>query len=210
MEQAQLKSIIESLLFISGEPMKLKMLAQAADVPLADVKSALEALRNDYKGGDRGLSIIEKEDKIQMVTVSANSEFVRKMMETDMASDLSRATLETLAIVAYRGPLTRMKIEEVRGVNCSFALRYLLIRGLVERIENPDDSRSYLYKVSFDFLKNLGLEKISDLPKYEELKNRILPGIDDINAAGEGNRIINPAPENNNSKQEKVPPDLNN
>lgn len=209
MEQAQLKSIVESLLFISGEPIKLKMLAQVADVSFADIKIALEALHGDYKNSDRGLSIIEKEDEAQMVTASANSEFVRKMMETDMKSDLSRATLETLAIVAYRGPLTRMKIEEVRGVNCSFALRYLLIRGLVERIENPDDSRSYLYKISFDFLKNLGLERISDLPKYEELKNKILPGIDDVNAAGEGNQIIGQSPENPNLEQ-KILPNSNN
>ncbi len=191
MDQIKLKSIIESLLFVSGEPMKLKVIAQIAKVPVSEVKDALLVLHNDLRSGNRGLGIIEKEDEVQMATAPENSEFVRKMMEADMKSDLSRATLETLAIVAYRGPLTRMKVEEIRGVNCSFTLRYLLIRGLVERIDNPEDSRSYLYKISFDFLKKLGLEKISDLPRYEELKNKILPGIDGIKSAEAENRLLN-------------------
>jgi len=95
---------------------------------------------------------------------------VHKLVKNDLEEDLSRATLEVLAVVAYRGPISRAQIEEVRGVNCSFTLRNLLMRGLVERVENPNDSRSYLYKISFDFLKHLGLGNVKELPNYEELE----------------------------------------
>ena len=78
--------------------------------------------------------------------------------------------METIAIIAYKGPLTRLDIEYVRGVNSSFIIRNLLMRGLVERVENPKDARSYLYKVSFDFLKHLGVTGIEDLPQYQEFK----------------------------------------
>lgn len=175
MDSEKLKSVIESLLFVSGEPIKLRTIVQIAGGNLSEIKDAIDALSRDYKHNNRGLRVVEKDEEIQMVTTSENSEFVGKMIEADLKSPLSRASLETLAIVAYRGPITRAKVEEIRGVNCSFTLRYLLIIGLVERIDNPEDSRSYLYRISFDFLKKLGFEKISDLPRYTELKSKIIP-----------------------------------
>ena len=78
--------------------------------------------------------------------------------------------METLAIIAYKGPLTRAHIEYVRGVNSSFTLRNLVMRGLVERMENPKDARSYLYGTSFNFLKHLGVARPEDLPRFEEFK----------------------------------------
>jgi len=77
--------------------------------------------------------------------------------------------LEVLSIVAYRGPISRMDVEAIRGVNCSFTLRSLLMRGLLERIDNPADNRSYLYKISFDFLKKMGVESVEKLPDFENL-----------------------------------------
>lgn len=192
MDQQKLKSIIESLLFISGEPIKVRVLVQVSGASTAEVKEAMESLRKDYQDSQRGLRIMEKDEEVQMVTAIENSEFVAKMVEADLRGDLTRASVETLAIVAYRGPLTRAKVEEIRGVNCSFALRYLLIRGLVERIDNPEDSRSYLYRPSFDFLKKLGLEKISDLPRYEELSKKVFPG--EEKAERDDSQTQNPLP----------------
>lgn len=170
MEQEKLKSIIESLLFVSGEPLKIKKIAALAEVSGAEVKNGISALRESFEAGKRGLRVIEKGDEIQLVTNPGNSKYVEGFLKSEMEQKLSRASLETLAIVAYRGPITRIGVEEIRGVNCTFTLRYLLLRGLIERIENPHDSRSWLYRISFDFLKKMNLAKKEDLPCYEDLK----------------------------------------
>ena len=164
------ESIIESLLFISGEPMGFKKLAKITSINEGELKLSAGVLAKKYRDENSGLRILIKENKIQMVTAGENSEFVDKFLKADIEGELSRATSEVVSVVAYRGPISRMEIEEIRGVNCSFTLRHLMIRGLIERINKPDDARAYLYKISFNFLKTLGVERVEDLPKYEELK----------------------------------------
>ncbi len=170
MESDQLKSLIESLLFVSGEPLKIKKIAATAGVSAENVREAANLLGEDLRTGKRGIQLVEKDDEIQLVTSAENSKLMDEFLKNEMEQGLSRASLETLAIVAYRGPLTRIEIEEIRGVNCSYSLRYLLLRGLIERLENPADSRSWHYQISFDFLRKLNLAKKEDLPRYEELK----------------------------------------
>lgn len=166
------KSIIESLLFVSGEPVALKNIARLLDISADEVEKSVEDLSKEYKE-NRGLKILNKDGEVQLVTSPENSEFVAKFMKRDMEQDLSRAALETLSIIAYRGPISRPAIEEIRGVNSSFSLRNLLLRGLIERVDNQKDKRSFLYKISFDFLKLLGVQKNEDLPDYENLNNII-------------------------------------
>ena len=170
MNNSRIKSIIESVLFISGAPISIKKISKIIKVKNSEIEKAIAELSNDYKKENRGFCILKKEDKIQLVSAPSNSEYIEKFTKSNLQEDLSPASLETLSVIAYRGPITRFNIEEIRGVNSSFILRNLLIRGLIERIENPNDARSYLYKISFDFLKKLGIEKIEDLPDYEELK----------------------------------------
>lgn len=172
MENEKIKSIIESILFVSGESIKIKKISAVTKFKIEEIKTAIEELKKDLISADRGVRIIEKEDEVQMVTNSENAEHINEFLKNELEQGLTRASLETLAIVAYRGPLTRMEVEQIRGVNCSFALRYLLLRGLIDRIENPNDSRSWHYKISFDFLKKLNFAKIEDLPRYEELKKQ--------------------------------------
>lgn len=167
-----IKSILESLLFVSGEPMSFKKLAKIISLKEEELESAAFLLAEDYKNKDSGLCIIIKDGKIQMVTAGENGEFVEKFLNSDIEGELSRATLEVLSVVAYRGPIARLEIEEIRGVNCSFTLRHLMIRGLVERVNNQKDARAFLYKISFDFLKKLGIEKVENLPKFEELREK--------------------------------------
>ncbi|QQG45301.1 MAG: SMC-Scp complex subunit ScpB [Candidatus Sungiibacteriota bacterium] len=163
-----LKSIIETLLFIYGEPLALEKLIKIAKNKKEAVLEALSGLKKDYEG--RGLTLLEKDNTYQLGSNPANAKYVEDLVKSEFTEELSRAALETVSIVAYKGPLTRAQIEYVRGVNSSFTLRNLLMRGLVERIENPKDARSFLYRVSFDFLKHLGLTKIGDLPQYEEFR----------------------------------------
>lgn len=169
MELDKIKSAIESILFISGEPIKVSGLAKIIAASKPEIENAIMLLQNDYAPGNRGLIIIKKEDSIQMATSPDNAELIEKLVKSEIQENLSRASLEVLSIVAYRGPISRIAIEAIRGVNCSFTLRALLMRGLVERTDNPGDKRGYLYKISFDFLKKLGLDSIEKLPDFETL-----------------------------------------
>ena len=167
-----IESVIESLLFISGEPMSFKKMAKLTSINEGELKLSAGVLTKKYSDEKRGLRILIKGDKAQIVTAGENSEFVEKFLKADVEGSLSRAASEVVSIIAYRGPLARSEIEEIRGVNCSFTLRHLMIRGLIERINNPEDARAYLYKISFDFLKKLGVESVEELPKYDKLRKK--------------------------------------
>jgi segregation and condensation protein B len=169
MEQEKLQSIIESILFLSGESLKISRISKIAGASKAEIENAILALQNEYSLGQRGLVILKKEDEVQLATNPENAPFVEQLVKGEMQEALSRAALEVLSIVAYRGPLTRSEIEAIRGVNSSYTVRSLMLRGLMERIENPNDSRGYLYKISFDFLKKLGIDSVEKLPDFEAL-----------------------------------------
>lgn len=168
MEQDRLKSIIESILFVSGEPVSVSRLAKVTGASDEEIGKTLELLAEDYSKG-RGVVIIRKEDMVEMATSSLNADFISELVKSEIQENLSPAALEVLSIVAYRGPITRSEIEAIRGVNCSFTLRSLLMRSLIERIDNPKDSRGYLYKISFQFLESLGLQDVTKLPDWENL-----------------------------------------
>jgi len=167
-EKNSLKSSIESLLFVSGEPVKLAKIAKICEVPKDDVSREIGALNADYKNSESGFFIIQKDDSAQLGTNPRNSEIVSRLISGELQADLSRSALEVLAIIAYRGPITRVQIDTVRGVNCSYVLRGLMVKGLVGRKETAD-IRGYLYEISFDFLKSLGIANVQELPDWENL-----------------------------------------
>jgi segregation and condensation protein B len=166
MNKEKIKSSIESILFVSGEPIKISRLAKIIKVKVVEIEEAIKLLQEEYAHG-RGMNIIRKEDAIQMVTSADNSEIVSRLLKSEIQENLSQASLEVLSVVAYRGPIARADIEAIRGVNCSFTLRTLMLRGLLERVDNPENNRSYLYKISFEFLKKLGIDDIKKLPDWE-------------------------------------------
>ncbi|MFA7209484.1 MAG: SMC-Scp complex subunit ScpB [Parcubacteria group bacterium] len=169
MEQEKLKSAIESILFVSGEPVAVAKIAKVTESSLEDVERSVAVLQEEYSAAKRGMVIIRKENEFQLATNPENAVVVEQLVKSEIQENLSKAGLEVLAIIAYRGPITRVEVEAIRGVNCSFTVRSLLMRGLLERIENPKDNRGYLYKISFDFLKKLGIDSIEKLPDYETL-----------------------------------------
>lgn len=168
MEETKIKSIIESILFVSGAPVAIKKLAAVISVSEEEINKALVLLEADLK--NRGLALTFKNEEVQLSTAPGNADFVAKYLQEDLREDLSKAALETLAVIAYRGPIGRIDIESTRGVNSSFILRALLIRGLLDRVPNPKDKRSYLYKISFKFLNKLGVSKDEELPGYKEFR----------------------------------------
>lgn len=169
MDIKKLKSQIESIILISGDPVKISRIAKITGAPRPEVENAVMILSGEYSSGGRGFVIIKKEDEIQLATNPENAEIISDLVKSEIQENLSKPSLEVLSIVAYRGPVARAEVEAIRGVNCSFTLRTLMMRGLLERIDNPKDNRSYLYKISFDFLKKLGIESADKLPDYEKL-----------------------------------------
>ena len=167
-EKEHIAQLIESILFVYGEPMTVEKLAKVTERKKEEVRDAIDALRDSLS--DRGIVLIEKDGSVQLGTRPEHASAIEKLIKGDFSEDLSKAAVETLATVAYKGPITRADIEYVRGVNSSFTLRNLLMRGLIERVENPKDARAYVYKISFDFLRYLGITKVDELPGFEEFK----------------------------------------
>lgn len=169
MEQEKIKSAIESILFVSGEPVKVARISKILSVPIPEIENALMAMQVEYGSKQKGITIIRKENEAQMVSNPENASFVEQIIKSEIQENLSRASLEVLSIIAYRGPISRIDVEAIRGVNCSFTVRSLMMRGLLERIDNPKDNRGYLYKISFDFLRKLGIDSIENLPDFDKL-----------------------------------------
>lgn len=164
---------VEAILLVAGDPVEITKLRKYLKLSKAEGDSVLAILAEKYKQAVSGLQLLTKDGKIQLVTKPEYAKLVAKFLNKTLNEDLTPAALETLTIVAYRGPVTRAQIEEIRGVNCSFPLRVLSLRGLVEKKQNPVDSRSYLYQISFDFLRRLGLKTVEELPDYRQLRQQI-------------------------------------
>lgn len=171
MNKDKVKSIVEGLLFSKGAPMSFGQLAKAADVKKDDIKKAIQELLTDYEVEGRGITIIKNGGNVQLVTKPENASYIEKIIKRDLQDSLSKAALEVISIIAYRGPISRLDIEAIRGVNSSFTLRNLLMRGMITRKVNKKDQRGYLYRISFEFMKKLGLNNIKDLPNYEKLSD---------------------------------------
>ncbi|MDO8560658.1 MAG: SMC-Scp complex subunit ScpB [bacterium] len=174
------KQSLESILFLQGEPISVERLSKLTGKKKEQILKSLEELCEEYK--ERGIVVMEKNGEWQFGTNPACRELAEKFVKSEFTGELTKAALETIAIVAYKGPLTRAEIEYIRGVNSSFIVRNLLMRGLVSRKENPKDARSFIYEVSFDFLKYFGLTRMEDLPQYAELSKKeiAIPEAEDI------------------------------
>ena len=166
-----LESKIEAILFWKGEPINIGGLMKATGEGEDAVKVALQTLEQTLQG--RGVTLIYKDDEVMMATAPSTSALIEKLTKEELAKDIGKAGLETLSIVLYRSPVTRREIDWIRGVNSTFILRNLLIRGLVLRVENEKDARSFLYKPTFELLSYLGIKKIEQLPNYENARREL-------------------------------------
>lgn len=170
---ATLKSKLESLLLTAGEPMAADRLAKLSGEKAVAVGEALEELQREY--AKRGIRILSNQGMWQFGTAPENSRVIEGLIKSEFGEELSKASMETITVIAYKGLITRAEIEHIRGVSSSFTLQKLLLRGLVERMENPKDARSYLYAISIEFLKYLGVERREDLPEWETWSNFEIP-----------------------------------
>lgn len=162
---------IEALLFYKAEPLTIKKISSLVEEKEENVKKALDILSDELNG--RGISLIQYEDEYTLASSKMASDLIEKIRKEELNRDLGKAGIETLSIIIYQGPVSRAEIDYIRGVNSQFIVRNLVMRGLVERVENEKDARSYLYKPSMELITHLGLTKIDDIPEYEEIRKKI-------------------------------------
>ncbi len=168
--RVSLTALVESLLFVADEPVSVARLAEALEVTPGQVERALREL--DQVLQNRGLYLQRTGSRVQMVTIPQAAEPIERFLGLGARRRFSPAALETLAIVAYRQPITRPEIESIRGVNSDSVLRTLLAAGLIEEQGRAETvGRPILYGTTFTFLQHFGLSRLEDLPSLEMLKN---------------------------------------
>lgn len=170
-----LEAKIEAILFYKAEAVTVGQLAKWLSLSIAEIEAGLNQLALNLE--NRGVKLIRQgssdQEEILLGTTSEASPIIEQLTKEELSRDLGKAALETLTLIVYEGPLARAEIDYVRGVNSSFILRHLLVRGLIEREIDKKDSRRFIYRPTIDLLRHLGLEKIEDLPEYEAVKKQV-------------------------------------
>jgi segregation and condensation protein B len=170
MEDRDTKSVLEALLFLSGEVLVTSAIKDILEIPEAEIKRVMEELITEYRERNTGLMIVEIANGYQMVTNPAYGEWIKKFKTTHLSSRLSLPSLETLAIIAYKQPIIRAEIEQIRGVNADSAIRTLYEKRLIKimgRKEAP--GRPFLYGTTREFLQYFGLKDLTELPTLKEM-----------------------------------------
>jgi len=164
---------IEAILFAVGDPVGLKKLTDIINESEEVIRTALIALKQKYSESSSGIYLIEQEDSFQLATKPETSDIIKRVVKTETHENLTPSALETLSLVVYLAPISKSSLEYIRGVNSSFILRNLLIRGLVSRTIHPQKNNTYLYHPTHDLMRHLGItsqEELPDFAKYQELK----------------------------------------
>ncbi len=193
--KSNIKSVIESMLFVSGEPLSLRELSNNLEIKDKVIEEVIKEMMNEYEEKSRGIKLISIDGAYQLVTKSENSDYIQK-------HSLSQASIESLAIIAYKQPITRIDIDEIRGVKSESAIQKLVERGLIKdigRLEVP--GRPILYGTTDEFLRQFGLKTIKELPSLDlysdketqssmEVLNKALYDINSDSVSNETNKDI--------------------
>ena len=169
----KLKSSIEALLFVSGEPLTLRDFSNTIEVSPKILKSVLDEMQKEYEEEKRGIKLISINGEYQLVTKAENSDYIQKLLRKNKRQSLSQASLESLAIISYKQPITRVDIDEIRGVKSESALQRLLEKDLIKevgRLEVP--GRPILYGTTDEFLRQFGLKELNELPSLDLYDNK--------------------------------------
>lgn len=162
----QMKSVIEGLLFVSGdEGIEAKQIAAILDIDVATVIDLIADMQADFTRGERGIRIVEVAQAYQLTTLPEHAPYFERLAYSPTHSTLSQASLETLAIIAYRQPITRLDVEEIRGVKCEKAIQTLVAKGLVQEVGRAEAmGRPIIYGTTKEFLEYFGLSSLDELP----------------------------------------------
>lgn len=183
---------LEAFLFIHGEPLTYKKIEAVLGLKKGEGEPLVLEFKKRLEGEDRGLQVIADKEKVQLATKPAFNKILEDFVKEELTEDLTPASLEALAIVAYLGPISRAKLEYLRGVNSIVILRSLMIRGLVERIPDPEHPSGFLYRPTFELMKHLGITAKEDLPDHEKFQE-LLKVFEAQNAPATGEASATPA-----------------
>ena len=168
-EEGSLKGRIEAILFVAGEAVRLDELARALEMPVGQVEKALEDLKNEYDYEQRGFCIKRFGRQVQLATRALYAGDVVRLLQPVQKQSLSQAAMETLAVVAYRQPVTKAEVEEIRGVKCDYSIHSLTVKNLIQDVGRKDTlGRPILYGTTEEFLSHFGLTTLEDLPPLPE------------------------------------------
>lgn len=169
MTREEIKGILEAILFVWGDPIEIETLAKATQLPIADMKAHMEELIQDLEQANRGIRIHRYENSYQLRTIAEADPFIRNLLLEREEKSLSSSALETLSIIAYKQPVTRIEIDSIRGVQSSSAINTLSARGLIEEAGRLDRiGKPILYRTTQEFLRVFDLEDLSQLPQQPE------------------------------------------
>ncbi|MDQ5948930.1 MAG: segregation and condensation protein [Patescibacteria group bacterium] len=155
---------IEAILFYLAEPVEIAYLVKILGVSKNEIEKAILELKESLL--QRGIHLVEHDNTVSLVTAPTLSDTIDTVIKNERERELGRAGIETLSIIAYKGPISRKEIEYIRGVNSQFALRNLLLRGLIEKQNKEGNDRVMLYTITMDTLLHLGLSSVNELPEY--------------------------------------------
>lgn len=164
-----LQDKVEALLFTLGA-LSRKELLQKLSVSSEELEAAIAGLSAARQGG---ISLVDDGSMLELRTSPSASALIEKVRKEEYSQGIGRAGLEALAAILYRGPLTRSEIDFIRGVNSTQTLRTLAMRGLVRKVPNPKDERSFLYEATTETLSHLGIAKIKELPEYDTIREKL-------------------------------------
>ena len=160
---------IEALLFALGRPISRSELIKMVDARPKQIEEAITKL----KERSQGITIVDDGVEVELRVDERSAPLIEKIRKEEYSRDIGKAGLEALSAVLYRGPLTRSEIDFIRGVNSSQTLRTLTLRGLVRKIPNPKDERSFLYEPTTELLAQLGVSRMQDLPDYAQVRQKL-------------------------------------
>jgi segregation and condensation protein B len=172
MEQSEHNSraALEALLFIHGEALPKKKIMSVLGIKAEELDAALAELKNDLARPERGLTLVENGTDIQLATKAEFGSIMAEFVKDELQEDLTPAALEALSLILYLGPIHRSQIDYLRGVNSSFIVRNLMLRGLVERYPDPAKPSVFLYRATMDALRHLGIARPEELPEYAKFR----------------------------------------
>ena len=175
-QEGNLKGRIEAILFVAGEAVTVKELARALQAEEKAVKAELNAIRDEYDYDQRGFMLKRFGDKVQLATRPLYAQDVLRLLQPVQQQSLSQAAMETLAVVAYKQPVTRAEVEQVRGVKCDYSLQSLINKGLIKETGRKDTiGRPILFGTTDEFLSHFGLEGLESLPPLPENPQEVSP-----------------------------------
>jgi segregation and condensation protein B len=161
---------LEALLFIHGEPVSYKKIESVLGLEAGECEALVAEMKKRLETGERGLQLVLGGEKAQLATKPEFNVIVENFVKEELSEDLTPASLEALSIIAYLGPISRPRIEYLRGVNSLTILRTLMMRGLVERVPDTEHPGGYLFQATFDLMRQLGLQGKEDLPDYAKFQ----------------------------------------